>query len=85
MLTEKGRVNIRVDLIAWRREMLRQGLIELPVDGEIAARAGALQNIHGDPADRLIMATALGGHRLATADQCILDWPGALDRLRASD
>ncbi len=85
MLTEKGRVNIRVDLIAWRREMLRQGLIELPVDGEIAARAGALQNIHGDPADRLIMATALGGHRLATADQRILDWPGALDRLRASD
>ncbi len=85
VLTEKGRVNIRVDLIAWRREMLRQGLIEIPVDGEIAARAGALQNIHGDPADRLIMATALGGHRLATADQCILDWPGALDRLRASD
>jgi len=37
-----------------------------------------------DPADRLIVATALGGHRLVTADRHLLDWPGALRRLDAA-
>ena len=29
------------------------------------------------------MATALEGHRLVTADQGILEWSGALDRVDA--
>ena len=31
-----------------------------------------------DPVDRLIVATALEGHRLVTADRRVLDWPGNL-------
>lgn len=84
MLKDKGRIRFPMDVGRWRREQLAQGLIEISVDGEIATRAGLLPNIHGDPADRLIVATALAGHRLVTADQRILDWSGQLNRLDAA-
>ena len=57
---------------------MEQGLIEIPVDGEIGIRANALQDFHPDPADRIIVATALNGRRLVTADERILDWSGDL-------
>ena len=84
MLKDKGRIRFPMDVGRWRREQLAQGLIEISVDGEIATRAGLLPNMHGDPADRLIVATALAGHRLVTADQRILDWSGQLNRLDAA-
>ena len=83
MLKEKGRLRLHEDVGLWRREQLEQGVIEIPVDGEIAIRAGLLPDVHGDPADRIVMATALEGHRLVTADQRILDWPGTLSTLDA--
>jgi PIN domain nuclease of toxin-antitoxin system len=48
----------------------------LPLTPEIASRSGTL-DMHGDPADRLIAATALEhGCRLATVDDKLieLDW-----------
>ena len=60
MLRDKGRLRFPDDLGLWRRELLAQGVIEIPIDGDIAARAGALRDIHGDPADRLIVATGSG-------------------------
>ena len=84
MQLQKGRLGFDLDLDAWRDRLLDQGLVEVPVDGAIAARAGLLQDIHGDPADRLIVATALEGHRLVNADRGILEWPGRLSRLRAT-
>ena len=36
-----------------------------------------------DPADRIIVATAMRGHRLVTADERILALSGSLDRLDA--
>ena len=85
MRVEKGHLDLGMDLDAWRRSLLDQGLLEVPVDGRIAARAGLLPDMHGDPADRLIVATALEGHRLVTADRRILDWPGHLSRLDATE
>ena len=85
MQLRKGRIEMSLDLDAWRRIVLDQGLAEIAVDSRIATRAGLLQSIHGDPADRIIVATALEGHRLVTADRRILDWPGELSRLRAGD
>ena len=85
MQARKDRLGFYLDVDAWRRDLLRLGLVEIPVDGGIAARAGLLQDMHGDPADRLIVATALEGHRLVTADRGILEWPGRLSRLRATD
>ena len=63
---------------------LNQGIVEISVDGEIGIRANGLKNFHADPADRIIVATALYGHRLVTADRRILDWPGDLYRLDAT-
>ena len=85
MQIRKGRLDLLVDLDTWRRNLLDQGLIETPVDGGIASRAGLLADLHGDPADRIIVATALEGHQLVTADRQILDWPGPLNRLSATD
>ena len=85
MLLRKGRLRLLADPRAWRRNLLDQGLIEIAVDGGIASRAGALERLHGDPADRIIVATALEGHRLMTADQHILEWPEPLSRVNASD
>lgn len=83
MLLDKGRVNFPQDVELWRRELLAEGVVEIPIDGVIAARAGLLPNIHGDPADRIIVATALNGHTLITSDRRILEWPGQVDRLDA--
>ena len=85
MHVRKRRLDLLIDPEAWRRGLLDEGLIEIQVAGDIASRAGLLAKIHGDPADRIIVATALEGHRLMTADRQILDWSGPLNCLNASD
>ena len=85
MRIQNGQLALGFDLDAWRHDLLDQGVIEIPVDGRVATRAGLLPDMHGDPADRLIVATALQGHRLITADERILGWPGTLARLRATE
>jgi len=84
LLVSKGRISLPGDVRAWRRLNLRQGLTEVPVDGRIGARAATLEGLPGDPADRIIVATALEGHRLVTADRSIPDWAGPLQRLDAT-
>jgi len=75
MLMEKQRIQIKMDLGAWRANLLDQGLTEIPLDGGIALRAGTLPDFHGDPADRLIVSTALAiSATLVTADERILSW-----------
>ena len=50
----------RLDSVRESRErLLKQGIIELPLTGEIAVLAGELDSLHGDPADRFIAATAI--------------------------
>ena len=85
MLRSKGRLDFPEDVGLWRRELLGQGLTEIPVDGEIGIRANALPGFHGDPADRIIVATAQAGHRLVTGDERILAWGGNLVRLDARE
>ena len=85
MLRDKGRLEFPEDVGLWRRELLDHGLLEIPVDGEIGIRANGLPNFHADPADRIIVATALGGHKLVTSDERILAWGGPLSRLNARE
>ena len=85
MLRSKDRLDFPEDVGLWRRELLRQGLAEIPVDGEIGIRASALPDFHADPADRIIVATAQAGHRLVTGDERILAWGGNLARLDARE
>ena len=85
MLALKGRIRLSESVSTWRLRQLEEGVIEIPLDGATAVRAGLLSEMHGDPADRIIIATALGGHKLMTADQRILDWPGRVTRLDARE
>ena len=80
---QKGGLYLGRDLDSWREDVIRNGIIEIPVNGVIAARATLLTALHGDPADRIIVATALEGHQLVTADDRILRWSGQLSRLDA--
>jgi PIN domain nuclease of toxin-antitoxin system len=57
------------------------GIREIPVSSEIAMSAAELGNLHLDPIDRIIVATALAEDAvLLTADGHILEWPGELKR-----
>jgi PIN domain nuclease of toxin-antitoxin system len=59
MLVDKGRVILSLPLLSWFKAALAAPKITLlPITVEVAARSGSLP-IHGDPADRLIAATAI--------------------------
>lgn len=76
MLIEKQRLIMKTALDVWRADLLQAGLIEIPLRGATAVRAGQLHKFHGDPADRMIVATALEHDAtLVTADERILSWP----------
>lgn len=85
MLQRKGRVGVTHDVLGWRGGLRAAGLGEVGVTAEIATLAGEIPDMHGDPADRIIAATALtlDDCRLLTADGRLLDWPGEMDRVDA--
>jgi PIN domain nuclease of toxin-antitoxin system len=84
MLVRKGRLKISIDLFQWRADLLSGGLQELPVTGTLGIQAASLESFHGDPADRMIVATAIEKHALlATADEAILNWNGSINCLDA--
>ncbi len=84
MLVARGRLNIAIDLNVWREELLKNGLREQPMTGEIGLRAAGLSDFHGDPTDRIIVATAMEfSAELITADNKILRWQGPLIRCPA--
>jgi len=84
MLVTKGRIRLDMDLGVWRNDFLEQGLIELPVTGEIGIKAATFERFHGDPADRLIAATALKNSlTLVTADKKLLNYKLAIARINA--
>lgn len=85
MLHDKRRLELPIDASAWRLSVLQHGLNEIPVDGEIGVRAITLADLPSDPADRIIVATALAGHELVTADNRILGWRGGLSTLDAKE
>ena len=75
MLIEKQRLTMQTELAEWRFELLQAGLLEIPLRGTTAIRAAQLLLFHGDPADRMIVATAIeNGATLMTADEKILSW-----------
>ncbi len=75
MLVEKGRLEFNIELDIWRHDLLQNGLQEISLTGAAAIRAGQLKDFHGDPADRMIVATAIENSAvLITADRKILQW-----------
>jgi PIN domain nuclease of toxin-antitoxin system len=79
MLTDKRRVALGRAVIEWMNEVVRQGVRLAPLTPEIAIDAGQLPgDIHGDPSDRIIVATARAlSCSLITADHQILAYGAA--------
>jgi len=76
MLAKKGRIRLKKSLLSWIQETLALPGIELqPISPEIAVECSKLpENFHGNPVDRLIVATARLHHfTLLTRDKKILD------------
>ena len=84
-LLRRGTVTISADLRTWRRNLLADGVVELPVDGEVALKTHELLDLPADPVDQVLMATAANRHTLITADAEILAWHGPIDRVPADD
>ncbi len=60
LLVCRGKLVLPLPVDEWLKEALgKSGVESLPVTCEIANRAVALPEIHRDPADRIIIATAL--------------------------
>ncbi len=77
MLIDKGRVKVPVSVADFLTNLLAlRALRVLPITVDIATRSAGL-GLHGDPADRLIAATAIE-HKavLLTADQKLATFPG---------
>lgn len=75
MLTDKGRIALDKPLDAWMTDAMKiYGLAEVAVTGAIGRDAGGLPTgIHGDPCDRIMIATARSlGCPLVTSDHAIL-------------
>ena len=73
-LVRRGRLKLAVTFDEWLGDVrLLPELAILPISADIAARAGAYGNgVHGDPIDRLIIATAQAGNApVVTADTAI--------------
>ncbi len=85
MLESKGRLQLHMDCIEWVSETTRRaGLRIIPLSPEIAVASTRLPgDLHGDPADRIIAATARReGAILVTRDRALLGY-AAQGHLRA--
>jgi len=73
LLVEKGRMKIEGHLEAWLPKAVAR-FQEAPVSHDIAAAFADIRLPHGDPADRLLLATARVLHlTLVTADERLID------------
>ena len=78
LLVRHGRLELTMEAGDWiaRSEAL-PFLSFVPVDNRIALRSVELDGLHEDPADRIIVATALSlGARLATRDRRLRGFAG---------
>ncbi|MDO8262485.1 MAG: type II toxin-antitoxin system VapC family toxin [Gallionella sp.] len=79
MLAQRGRIVLPVAVETWRADLLQAGIREISINGRIALLATSFHNLHRDPADRFIVATAMHhGALLVTADSKILEWQADL-------
>ncbi|HRP22970.1 MAG TPA: type II toxin-antitoxin system VapC family toxin [Thauera sp.] len=84
MLVEKGHIVLSLAVEGWRAGLLRAGLLEIPLDGRITLAAAGFADLHRDPADRFIVASAVVRNAtLVTADEKLLAWKADPSRLDA--
>jgi PIN domain nuclease of toxin-antitoxin system len=76
LLVSKGRLKLGTDVMDWLRDALAlPGLHIAPLEPEIAVASNRLPfDIHADPADRILVATARHlGAMFITADEALLN------------
>jgi PIN domain nuclease of toxin-antitoxin system len=84
MLVAKKRLTLDRSVSRWRLDALNAGVQEVALDGVIAVDAVDLPDLHGDPMDRFIAATAVRTKAtLVTSDARLLSWKGPLACLDA--
>ena len=78
----KGHLRLPMEPEAWlEATYAERGLACLPITDRIACRAAALPPLHRDPADRIIVATAvLNDFIVLTPDELIRAYPGVKSR-----
>jgi PIN domain nuclease of toxin-antitoxin system len=77
MLEAKGRLELKMSCAEWVKQALATpGLSLYPLTAEIAIESSRLPGrFHGDPADRILVATArMTGARLLTKDERLLEY-----------
>ena len=78
MLERRGRLELKIPASLWVEKCERLAMFHfIPVDNSIARLAVDLPGpLHSDPADRIIIATALSlGATLVTRDRKIIEYP----------
>jgi PIN domain nuclease of toxin-antitoxin system len=81
MLAREQRIEIDLPASEWRLRVVRLGVHEVALTGDVAIAAAMLPDFHGDPADRFIVASAQAlDADLMTAGDRVLRWPGPLVR-----
>ncbi len=82
LLIDRKRLELTVPIECWRHDHLAAGYIERSITGIDTMLMARLAELHGDPADRLVMSVAINaGLTLLTADEKILAWPGKMERM----
>ena len=77
-----GRDAFRIEPRAFRRELLDNDFLELPVTSRHALEVASLPLLHRDPFDRLLIAQAMAeGFTLLTADQQIAAYRGPIQQV----
>lgn len=78
LLVKRGRLKLTMDIDTWMERVEALPFIRfIPVDNKIAAKSVSLPPpLHNDPADRMIIATALQENAiLVTSDKRIFKYP----------
>ncbi len=77
-----GRDDFKVEPRRLRRGLLDHGWRELAVTSEHAVAIDMLPDLHKDPFDRMLIAQAqVEGMKLATSDDIVARYPGAITRV----
>jgi PIN domain nuclease of toxin-antitoxin system len=75
MMVRKGRYALDIPTDRWCADLIAAGLLEAPLDAAAAGLAAGLPDLHEDPADRMIAATAMRlDAQLVTSDARLIDW-----------
>ncbi len=79
LLVARGKIALPVSPEAWLKAMTDSGLAWASLAPDILIASSFLPgDLHGDPADRILVATARAyGYRLMTRDRRLLDYGGA--------